>query len=107
MMVGIKEARKKAKVSLEEIADLLNVSTNTVGYWEVVTDPVFKIGIKEARKMAGYTQSQIADFFGVSRAAISGWERGSFSMNAHIFIKMSEIYKIPLQSLTLPELENE
>ena len=55
--------------------------------------------IRELRVSYGYTQEEAAELLGVERSYISRIERGAKGCSVDLFIRLSEIYHVPLDYL--------
>lgn len=55
--------------------------------------------LKAKRQEAGLTQQELADILHVSRQTISSWEVGRTYPDLEILVKISELYKTPLDDL--------
>lgn len=60
------------------------------------------ITLEAARVNAGYTQEQAASNLGVSRSTIINWENGKTIPGIPSIHKMSQLYGIPFDCISLP-----
>lgn len=60
---------------------------------------MLKDKLKAQRKSLGLTQQQAADLLNVTRQAISNWENGNNYPDIPTLIKISDLYKISLDTL--------
>lgn len=63
----------------------------------------FKISIAAARKNSGLTQQQVADILGVSKFTVLNWETGKTEPSVSQLAKISELAKIPMDYIFVPE----
>lgn len=64
--------------------------------------PEFQITLAGARVSAGLVQEEVAKIMGVSKQTIVNWEKGKTSPDITQARRLSEIYKIPLDYISLP-----
>ncbi|WP_105616619.1 helix-turn-helix transcriptional regulator [Vallitalea okinawensis] len=57
----------------------------------------------QLRKEHGYTQQQLADMLEVSRQTINAIERGKFNPSVILAIKISRIFKQPIEAIFIYE----
>jgi len=55
--------------------------------------------LKKLRKENNLSQEQLAETLGLSRQSISKWEQGTSTPDIDNFVKLSEIYKVSIDSL--------
>ena len=55
--------------------------------------------LQQYRKLNKYSQEKLAELLGVSRQAVTKWENGVSAPSTENLIKLSAIYKIPLDDL--------
>ena len=66
----------------------------------------YKISLKAARVNAGMTQSEVAEVMGVALSTVVSWEKGHHQPSTRTVVKLAELYKIPIQGLSLANLIN-
>lgn len=59
----------------------------------------FSNQIKEQRKKLGFTQEEIAEQLYVTRQTISNWEQGKSYPDLNMLVKISDIYKMPIDAM--------
>lgn len=63
--------------------------------------------LKQLRSEKGLSQEQLAEKIGLSRQSISKWEQGLSTPDVDNFVKLAEIYNVPIESLLKGEpIEN-
>ena len=62
-----------------------------------------KISLAAARVNAGMTQRQAAKALGISTATLVSWEKNKSTPRVDTARRISELYKIPLANIFLPE----
>ena len=62
-----------------------------------------KITLRAARVNADLTQVQAAKAMGKTKQTIVNWESGASSIKYTDLVKLSELYKIPIENLLIPE----
>lgn len=55
--------------------------------------------LKQLRNEKGLSQEQLAEKIGLSRQSISKWEQGLSTPDVDNFVKLAEIYNVPIESL--------
>lgn len=55
--------------------------------------------LKQLRTEKGISQEQLAEKIGLSRQSISKWEQGISTPDVDNFVKLAEIYNVPIESL--------
>jgi transcriptional regulator with XRE-family HTH domain len=55
--------------------------------------------LKQLRAEKGLNQEQLAEAMGLSRQSISKWEQGTSTPDIDNFVKLSEIYGVPIEAL--------
>lgn len=63
----------------------------------------FKISLAACRVNAGRTQREWANDLGVSLNTINNWEAGKTKPNAYQLIKISDLSKVPMDFIFIPE----
>lgn len=66
----------------------------------------FKISLAAARVNAGLTQSEVAKVLKVGKQTVGSWEKGTSEPKMSQSRQLSELYKIPLDYIFLPEKSN-
>ena len=61
-----------------------------------------KITLAAARVNARLTQTDVAKRMKVSKQTIVNWERGKITPNQAQLFMLSDIYKIPMENISLP-----
>lgn len=61
------------------------------------------ICLAAARVNAGMNQREMAEFLGVDVSTITNWEKGKSEPNATQLRKISEVSKIPMDFIFIPE----
>ena len=62
-----------------------------------------RITLAAARVNAGLTQTDVADLMKISKQTIVNWENGKvITKQAQLFM-LSDIYKIPMENISLPK----
>lgn len=62
----------------------------------------FKVSLKAARINANMTQKEAAKLLNVDKSTIISWENGKTQPKYTQFVKLSEIYGIPLEYINFP-----
>ena len=62
-----------------------------------------KITLRAARVNAGLTQVEAAKAMGKTKQTIVNWESGASSIKYTDLVRLSELYKIPIGNLLIPE----
>ena len=62
-----------------------------------------KITLRAARVNADLTQVEAAKAMGKTKQTIVNWESGASSIKYTDLVKLSELYKIPIDNLLIPE----
>ena len=62
----------------------------------------YKITLKAARVNAKLLQSEVAEKLGVSKESVANWENGKAAPKATALVRLCELYKIPIDSISLP-----
>ncbi len=62
-----------------------------------------KITLRAARVNAGLTQVEAAKAMGKTKQTIVNWESGASSIKYTDLVRLSELYKIPIENLLIPE----
>ena len=62
-----------------------------------------KITLKAARVNVGLTQDEAAQALGRTKQTIANWQTGVTEIKYRDLCAMSELYKMPIEYLTLPE----
>ena len=65
-----------------------------------------KISLAAARVNAGLTQDIVAKALHVSKNTVCAWEKGTAEPRVSQAKELSEIYKMPLDNIFLPEISN-
>lgn len=65
-----------------------------------------QISLEAARVNAGLTQKELAEILGVSNVTVANWEKGVTEPSASQLRKISELSKIPLDFIFVPERFN-
>ncbi|MBS6264092.1 MAG: helix-turn-helix transcriptional regulator [Clostridium sp.] len=65
-----------------------------------------QISLEAARVNAGLTQKELAEILGVSNVTVVNWEKGVTEPSASQLRKISELSKIPLDFIFVPERFN-
>lgn len=55
--------------------------------------------LKQLRNEKGLSQEQLAEKIGLSRQSISKWEQGLSTPDVDNFVKLAEIYNVPIEAL--------
>ena len=63
----------------------------------------FTISLAAARVNADMTQQQFADALGVDKGTVFNWENGRGIPNAAVLRKISEVSKIPMDYIFVPD----
>ena len=63
---------------------------------------MLKISLKAARVNAGFTQAEAANLCHVSIQSLNKWERGHVIPDYATLMLLSDIYKIPVDNISLP-----
>lgn len=66
----------------------------------------FKISLAAARVNAGLTQDDVARVLRVGKQTIVSWEKGKSEPKMSQSRQLSELYKMPLDYIFLPEKSN-
>ena len=66
----------------------------------------FSANLKELRKQANMSQDSLAEQLSVSRQTVSSWERGFSSPDMDKSLKMSLVYRIPLEYMDFSKSGN-
>nr|DAM46207.1 MAG TPA: Helix-turn-helix XRE-family like protein [Caudoviricetes sp.] len=66
----------------------------------------FQISLAAARVNAGLTQEEVAKIMGIGKQTIVSWENGNSEPKLSQARKLSDIYKIPLDYIFLPNKSN-
>ena len=69
-------------------------------------DKMPQISLEAARVNAGLTQKELAEILGVSNVTVVNWEKGVTEPSASQLRKISELSKIPLVFIFVPERFN-
>ena len=67
-----------------------------------VEDKTFQITMEAARVNAKLTQEEAGKMIGVSRTTIINWESGKRIPTLPHLMRMSEVYRIPVNNIFLP-----
>lgn len=62
--------------------------------------------LKQLRNEKGLSQEQLAEKIGLSRQSISKWEQGLSTPDVDNFVKLAEIYNVPIEALLKGEPVN-
>ena len=62
-----------------------------------------KITLRAARVNADLTQVEAAKAMGKTKQTIVNWESGASSIKYTDLVRLSELYKIPIENLLIPE----
>ena len=62
---------------------------------------MLKITLRAARVNAGYKLIEAAKEFGINKDTLSKYEKDSSNIPRKFFIKIEEIYKIPVENIFL------
>lgn len=62
----------------------------------------YKVSLKAARVNAEMLQKDAAALLGVTPETLANWENGKTGPRATILAKISEIYKVPIDLIFLP-----
>lgn len=65
-----------------------------------------KISLAAARVNAGLTQDAVARAMRVSKNTVVAWEKGNTEPKVSQARELSELYKMPLDHIFLPEISN-
>lgn len=65
-------------------------------------EKTIKITLESARVNAGFTQEEIAKQLKKTKQTIINWEKGRTSVDIPTLYTLSEIYKIPITNIFLP-----
>lgn len=65
-----------------------------------------KISLAAARVNAGLTQDDVAKVLKVGKQTVSSWEKGKSEPKMSQSRQLSELYKMPLDYIFLPEKSN-
>lgn len=65
-----------------------------------------KISLEAVRVNAGMTQKEWAKVLGVSNTTVVNWEKGTTEPSLSILRKMSELSKIPMDFIFVPDKSN-
>lgn len=65
-----------------------------------------KISLEAVRVNAGMTQKEWAKILGVSNTTVVNWEKGTTEPSLSILRKMSELSKIPMDFIFVPDKSN-
>lgn len=68
--------------------------------------PELKISLAAARVNAGLTQNDVSKVLKVGKQTIVSWEKGKSEPKMSQSRQLSELYKIPLDYIFLPEKSN-
>lgn len=63
----------------------------------------FTVNLTAARANANMTQSQFAEALGVDRGTVYNWENGKGTPSATLLRKISELSKIPMDYIFVPD----
>ncbi len=63
----------------------------------------FQITLKAARVNAGLTQADVASSLHRNKQTIVNWENGVTDIKMSDFQKLSELYRIPMEYMKIPE----
>ena len=66
----------------------------------------FKISLAAARVNAGLTQNDVAKILKVGKQTVFSWEKGKSEPKMSQSRQLSELYKMPLDYIFLPEKSN-
>jgi DNA-binding XRE family transcriptional regulator len=66
----------------------------------------FKISLAAARVNAGLTQNDVAQALKVGKQTVVSWEKGKSEPKMSQSRQLSELYKMPLDYIFLPEKSN-
>lgn len=64
-----------------------------------------KLSFKAARVNARLSQQQVADALDVAITTIRNWENGSTSPRLKQYVKLCELYNVPMGSMQIPDCE--
>ncbi|MDO6634125.1 helix-turn-helix domain-containing protein [Bacillus thuringiensis] len=62
---------------------------------------MLKITLRAARVNAGYKLVEAAEKFGINKDTLSKYEKDSSNIPRRFFIKIEEVYKIPVENIFL------
>lgn len=62
-----------------------------------IKDNAIRITLKAARVNAGYTLIEASQLFGINKDTLSKYEQDSTNVPRSFFVKIEEIYKIPVE----------
>lgn len=65
-----------------------------------------KISLEAVRVNAGMTQKEWAKVLGVSNTTVVNWEKGTTEPSLSVLRKMSELSKIPMDFIFVPDKSN-
>ncbi|MDO6663559.1 helix-turn-helix domain-containing protein [Bacillus thuringiensis] len=60
---------------------------------------MLKITLRAARVNAGYKLVEAAEKFGINKDTLSKYEKDSSNIPRRFFIKIEEVYKIPVENI--------
>ena len=66
----------------------------------------FQISLAAARVNAGLTQEEVAKALKVGKQTVGNWEKGTSEPKMSQSRQLSELYKMPLDYIFLPEKSN-
>ena len=66
--------------------------------------PFFGERLHEVRELRGFTIQQVADFLGVSKQAVSLYEKAKCKPSHDVFVKLTELLKVPSHFFSRPPL---
>lgn len=58
-----------------------------------------KITLRAARVNAGYTLNEASEVFGINKDTLSKYEQDSTNVPRTFFVKIEEVYKIPVENI--------
>ena len=64
---------------------------------------VFKVSLKAARVNANMLQKDAADALGIAPETLANWESGKTTPRATTLAMISELYKVPIDYIFLPQ----
>lgn len=65
-----------------------------------------QISLAAARVNAGLKQSDVAKAIGVTPKTIGSYEKGNTAVPGHIFVRLSQLYKVPTDYIRLPLVDD-
>lgn len=135
-MISLKELRMQNNLTQKDLAEKLGIAQNTVSQWEngtrsintetakVIAD-LFNVSIdtlcnngsdfdgnvmvrlKELRKEKGLSQKELADIFSVSQGTIANWENGRRIMDIETAKSISDFFGVTIDYLLGKEKQPE